>query len=164
MRRLIFLLSFVFTGCAISQPYSPSSNDTSFRSQLENHVWKITQIADYPEMMPKDYFTVQFKEGELIFDNVCGGFWGKYNFEGNDIIWLEMWDLSQNACTVLVQLPNGSTHEKISPANEIQAALKTYAGRYQLSLRDAYSINVTRHIASTPSLTLGKVSNKMDEK
>jgi len=162
MKKLIFLLSFVFTGCVTTHSSTP--NDNSFRSQLENHVWEITQIASYPEMRPNDYFTAEFKNGEIIFGNVCGGFWGKYSFESDDVLWLEMWDLGQNACAVLIELPDGSTQEKMSPANYIQSALKTYTGRYQLSIRDTETINLTSHLAPITALTFGKVNNKMDEK
>jgi len=94
---------------------------------------------------------------------MCGGFWGKYHFESDDIVWFEMWDLGQNACIELIKLPDGSTHEKMSPANHIQAALKTYTGRYLLSLSDTHVINLTSHLAPTSSLTLGKVNNIMEE-
>jgi len=63
MKNFIFLLYFVFIGCAISEPHSSTSSNNSFRSQLENHVWEITQIASYPEMRSEDYFTAQFKDG-----------------------------------------------------------------------------------------------------
>ena len=143
MKVLIFLIGLSLTACA-SNMTNPQISQTSPSAQLENNVWEINLINNYPEMMPKDYFTAEFKSGDIVFKNTCGGFWGKYHFESDDVVWLEMWDLGQNACTELVKLPDGTTHEKLSPANHIQAALEKATGRYYISQSDEYNIELSK--------------------
>lgn len=127
-----------------STPVSSQLTHKSLRAQLENKLWEMNIISGYPEMLPEDYFTVEFNSGDMTFGNMCGGFWGKYYFESDDVVWLEMWDLSQNACSDLIKLPDGSMHEKMSAANYIQIALKQASGRYYISQSDEYNIELSK--------------------
>ena len=147
VKSLALLMSLFLVACETALPIADTvsrSSNKSYRAQLENHAWQINHIEIYDEMLPEDYLTVAFNSGEMAFENTCGGFWGKYHFESDEVVWLEMWDVSQNACTDLVKLPDGSSQERISSANKIQAALKRLTGRYLITQSDDYNLEL-RH-------------------